>query len=327
MSQCVLVTGASGFVGKQVCHYFLNHGFKVIGCGRQPEIELCHKNFQYYSFDLKELKLHAFLLEQVDCVIHLAALAHQSLNTPAVAFYQINTEYTKELVTLCAQYKVKRFIFLSSIKVNGEKTSDMPFNEQQIPKPSDEYGRSKWFAEHHVQEIANEAGMAWVIIRPPLVYGQAVKANFASLIKLVDKNIPIPFGKLCNQRSFIAIDNLCDFIFVCATNSKADHQLFCISDGDDQSTGTLVKALQLARTGQIKLFDFPVILLKLLCSIAGKQNVFLRLSESLQVDITKAKQLLNWQPKLKFEEAVRSYFQKEKAVSQESPFNVKKSAK
>lgn len=310
MKQSVLITGASGFVGKAVCLYFLNHGFRVIGCGQRKDIELQHDNFQYYAFDLREWGHYTHLLEQVNYVIHLAALAHQPAHVPENIFFEINTKCTQILATLCGQHKINRFIYLSSIKVNGERTHELPFCEQDIPTPLDNYSRSKWLAEQQVQEICNNLNVEWVIVRPPLIYGPDVKANFAHLIQLIDKKIPLPFKGFDNKRSFIAIDNLCDFLFSCLTNERANRQLFCISDDDDCSTNVLVEALQSVRLGSSKSFYVPPIFLRWACKLIGKQSMYCRLSESLQIDISKAKSLLNWQPKYTLKQAITRYFKK-----------------
>ncbi len=312
MTKSVLITGATGFVGKRVCEYFLAKGLKVIGCGRQARVNLQHPNFEYHSFDLSEIKRYGYLLETVDIVVHLAALAHQSKRLNPLTYYQVNADCSKQLISICAQYNIQRFVYISTIKVNGERSIDVPFNEQHTPNPLDVYGRSKWFAENYVQDIAMDANMEWVIIRPPLVYGPGAKANFASLMKLIDMHLPVPFAAFLSKRSFIAIDNLCDFIFTCAFHVNAKNQIFCISDDDDQSTRTLIKTLQVVRMGREKLFNCPIILLKMACILLGRRAIFNRLSDPLQVDIAKAKQLLEWKPVLTFKEAIFKYFGVEK---------------
>lgn len=308
MTKTIFITGASGFVGKRVCEHFLAKGLKVIGCGRQEKLNLQHPNFEYHCFDLSDVKYYGYLLEKVDIVIHLAALAHQSKQLNPLTYYQVNADCTKQLISLCADYNIQRFVYISTIKVNGERSFDAPFNEQHTPNPLDVYGRSKWFAENYVQDIAVDENMEWVIIRPPLVYGPGVKANFASLMRLVDMHFPIPFGVFLSKRSFIAIDNLCDFIFTCAFHTNAKNQIFCVSDDDDQSTRTLIKALQIVRMGRAKLLKCPISLLKITCILLGKRAIFNRLFEPLQVDVTKAKKMLDWKPVLSFKEAVFKYF-------------------
>lgn len=305
MSQVVFITGASGFIGQFVCQIFLKNGFKVIACGRQKTIGITHPLFEYHCFDLKNIDSQRSLLESVDFVVHLAALAHQGKNTPSQAYYETNTYCTKALVDLCLACDVKRFIYLSSIKVNGEKTEGIPFNERQSPAPKDDYGHSKWLAEQLIRETK---GMSWVIIRPPLVYGPGVKANFANLLKLVDTKLPLPFAAFSNQRSFVSIDNLSDFIFSCATHLAADQEIFCISDDDDQSTASLVRTLQNVRFNREKMVSLPLWILRFFSFVFGKKAIFERLSESLQVDMSKAKERLNWRPRLTFKDAVESYF-------------------
>lgn len=308
MNHKILITGASGFVGRALCNYFLNQGYQVIGCGRNVAPPVKHPNFTYYAFELKEISEYQFILNDVDTVIHAAALAHQSDTAQPIAYFQINAELTKQLLLTCVKSKIKKFVFISSIKVLGERTVDVPFSEQRTPVPQDVYGRSKWFAEQYVQEIAEEGGIEWVIVRPPLVYGPDVKANFASLVRFVDKDRVIPLGSVENRRSFIAIDNLCDCIDTCVTHPLAKNEIFCVSDDDDQSTVSLILALSQARNSKSKLLRFPLFLLKILCTLLGKRSMYARLTESLQVDITKVKTTLNWRPALTFEQAIQKYF-------------------
>ncbi len=178
-------------------------------------------------------------LKNIDVVIHLAGRAHvmkEDLDEPYRAYADINIHATKHLAEQTALSGVKRFIYLSSIKVNGERTKELAFNETDIPRPEDDYGKTKWEAEKALNKIAKDTGMEVVIIRPPLVYGQGVKANFKNLIKLVQLSIPLPFGAIDNKRSLVFIDNLIDFIMLCTHHANAANQTFLISDDDDIST-------------------------------------------------------------------------------------------
>lgn len=310
MKKTILVTGASGFIGQYLCRELLATGYDVIGCGRQPTQAIEDTKFQYYSFDLQKAGSHAALFKGVDAVVHMAALAHQLDQPNPAAYYNINTEYTKKLASICAQAGVKHFIYISSIKAVGERTTQAAFDESTRPAPLDPYGRSKWFAEQFIQDIAQETQMAWTIIRPPLVYGPSVKANFASLIKMIDSNLPLPLGKINNNRSLIAIDNLCDFILKCLSHPCAQNQVFNVSDDDDQSTKSLVLALKDARQSRTKILGVPLTLLKLACLLLGKSGAYHRLNDSLTIDVTKAKMTLGWKPKLRFCEATQKYFTK-----------------
>jgi nucleoside-diphosphate-sugar epimerase len=201
---------------------------------------------------------------------------------------------------------VKRFIFLSSVKVNGESTPELkPFTEVEAPAPSDAYGISKWEAERGLMEIAHQSGMEVVIIRPPLVYGPGVKANFASLMRVVAKRWPLPLASVDNRRSMVALDNLVDFIITCIEHPNAANQTFFVSDGDDQSTPDLIRGLAHAMGIAPNLFAFPVSALHAIATLFGKRMAAERLCGNLQVGISKARHLLQWSPPISVEEGLR----------------------
>ena len=214
---------------------------------------------------------------------------------------------TINLATQAAQSGVKRFIYLSSVKVNGESTKiGKLFRPEDAPNPSDPYGISKFEAELALKDLAVKMGMELVIIRPPLVYGHGVKANFAALIRLVRLGIPLPFG-LANQnrRSFVAMDNLLSFIKACIGHPKAANQTFLISDGQDLSTASLLKEIGLASNKSIQLIPIPISLMKSFLKIAGKATVAERLFGNLQVDISKCYELLGWTPPVSVHQALK----------------------
>ena len=246
-------------------------------------------------------------MHERDTVIHLAARVHIMNDTatdPLHSFREINTTGTLRLAEAAANAGVHRFIFLSSIKVNGEFTTDRPFDESMQAAPQDPYAISKHEAEQGLHKIADETGMEVVIIRPPLIYGPGVKANFLRLLGWIDRGIPLPLAGIRNQRSLLALDNLIDFLVTCLDHPSAANETFLISDGEDLSTADLAQriAQQMERTS--RLFSFPQPLLKFGATLLGKKPVVDRLTNSLQIDSNKARQLLQWQPPVSVDEAI-----------------------
>jgi nucleoside-diphosphate-sugar epimerase len=237
-----------------------------------------------------------------DVVVHLAARVHvmrEIAVDPESLFDAVNNVATHNLALAAAHAGVKRFVFISTVKVNGESTAPgHPFVETDTPAPRDAYARSKYQAEEDLKELAQQHGMEWVIIRPPLVYGPGVKANFAALANAATKGLPLPLGSIRNQRSLVALDNLVDFIVCCTQHPKAANQTFLISDGHDLSTPELVRQLAQAAGVTVRLPSIPVALLKLAAALLGKKGAVERLSENLQVNIGKAQTLLQWVPPL-----------------------------
>jgi len=249
-------------------------------------------------------------LQDVDCIVHLAARVHvmrESTIDPLAEYRKINVDATLNLARQAALADVHRFIFLSTIKVNGEQTSPgKPFTEEDIPAPSDPYGISKYEAEKKLRELADDTGMEVVIIRPVLVYGPGVKGNVVSMMEYLCKGIPLPFGAIHNQRSLVALDNLIDLIVTCINHPAAVNQTFFVSDGEDMSTTDLVKRMAKALNVSLKLVSVPERLLMFGAIILGRRALALRLLGSLQVDITKARVLLGWNPPIKVEAALRA---------------------
>jgi nucleoside-diphosphate-sugar epimerase len=294
----VLVTGASGFVGSQLLYSLILDQIDVVASSRTGAGVSVKQRVH-----AKPLEANTDWTEELSGathVIHCAARAHvmdESEADPLSIYRQVNTEATLNLAEQAAKAGVQRFIFISSIKVNGESTEpDKPFSPEDSFIPTDPYGISKFEAEQGLRKIAKQTGMEVVIIRPPLAYGPGVKANFASLISLVIKQIPLPLKSLRNQRSFIGIDNLVDFIKLCLTHPKAANQTFLISDDRDVSTPELISIIAQAFNKNARLFWFPMPLLKFALMLIGKSKQFDRLAGSLTVDISKAKTLLNWKP-------------------------------
>jgi nucleoside-diphosphate-sugar epimerase len=301
----LLVTGASGFIGNKLCQALLARGDTVVAVARgqvkvNNSVTIVNKVLTKNT-DWKDS------LKDVDVVIHLAGRAHvmkDAADNPYQAYADINIHATKHLAEQAALSGVKRFIYLSSVKVNGERTNEVAFNEKDRPQPEDDYGTTKFEAEKALINIAKDTSMEVVIIRPPLVYGEGVKANFKSLIKLAQLNIPLPFGGINNKRSFVFIENLIDFILLCTDHPKAANQTFLISDDDDVSTTQLIKYIKDASGKNHFLLPVPQSWLNFLFTLIGKSSLSDRLCGNLQVDITKAKTLLNWKPPYRVREGI-----------------------
>jgi nucleoside-diphosphate-sugar epimerase len=255
----------------------------------------------------------ADLLLGQDVVIHTAARAHVMEDEVADAlaeYRRVNVDGTLNLARQAAAAGVKRFIFISSIKVNGEQTPlGQPFTADDTPAPEDAYGISKWEAEQGLLQLASETDMEVVIIRPPLVYGPGVKGNFANMIKLVSKGLPLPLGAIHNQRSLVALDNLVDLIVTCIDHPAAANQVFLAGDGQDLSTTRLLRCVARALGKPSRLIPVPASFLKLAAALLGKKAVAQRLLGSLQLDISKARHLLGWTPPITVEEGFRRCFQ------------------
>ncbi|GGK73271.1 UDP-glucose 4-epimerase family protein [Amphritea balenae] len=260
----------------------------------------------------------AFVLDMAlansDVVIHAAARAHimkDEVAEPLAEYRRLNVEGTINLAQQAAIAGVQRFIFISSIKVNGEQTPlDQPFMADDAPAPHGAYGISKWEAEEGLKQLATETGMEVVIIRPPLVYGAGVKGNLASMIKLVTKGVPLPLGAVHNQRSLVAVDNLVDLIITCIDHPAAANQVFLVSDGHDLSTTNLLRGVASAMGKSSRLLPVPSFILMLAGTLLGKKEVTQRLLGSLQVDITKTRNLLDWEPPISVSEGLKRCFTK-----------------
>lgn len=247
-------------------------------------------------------------LSGVEVVIHLAGRAHVMRETAAdaeAAFHRANVDATRHLAEQAAGAGVRRFLLLSSVKVNGERTGEAPFTETDPPAPQDAYGRSKWAAEQALHEIAAATGLEVVAIRPPLVYGPGVKANFLRLLRLVERGLPLPLAGVRNRRSLVSVWNLCDLIVACATHPAARGETFLASDQHDLSTPELVRAIAAAMGRSARLFPFPAPVLRLAAWALGQGAAVERLVGSLQVDSGKATRLLGWTPPVGVEDGLR----------------------
>ena len=306
----VLVTGASGFVGCAVWQRLNNmSGVQAVGCVRRADAFSDTNAAIVTVGDLSSQTDWTVALAGADAVVHLAARVHVMRDTvrdPLAEFRRVNTEGTLNLARQAAAAGVKRFVFISSLKVNGEVTQPgHAFTEADVSSPQDAYGQSKQEAEQGLRQIASTTGMEVVIIRPPLVYGPGVKANFASLMRAVQRGWPLPLGAVLNQRSFVALDNLVDLIVTCITHPRAANQTFLVSDGKDLSTPDLIKRMARAMNRPARLMPVPVWALKAGASLLGKGDEVQRLCGNLQVDISKSRTLLGWNPPISVDEGLR----------------------
>ncbi|MDX9682577.1 UDP-glucose 4-epimerase family protein [Pseudomonas protegens] len=307
MTASVLVTGATGFVGKALLARLVKSGITVVAAVRGSATVPAPAS----TMRIENLDGHTQWqdgLKDVDVVIHSAARVHVMNDTeadPLAAFRRVNVEGTLNLAHQAAAAGVKRFIFISSIKVNGEETENgRRYLADDVPAPVDPYGVSKMEAEQGLRKLAKETSLEVVIIRPVLVYGPGVKANFLSMMRWLDKGVPLPFGSIDNRRSLVALDNLVDLIVTCMDHPAATNQTFLVSDGDDLSTTGLLSKMAQALGRNARLLPVPSKLLQLGATMLGKRSLSQRLCGSLQVDIEKTRTVLGWNPPLSTEEAL-----------------------
>lgn len=299
-----LITGANGFVGSSLCKHLLDLGYPVTGLVRQAPK---HAYEQQGPYLINTSDWQPWLQDK-QIVIHCAArvhVMHDTAQDPYQAFRAVNVDGTLALARQAAAAGVKRFVLISSIKVNGETTAPgQPFTETVVTPPTDPYGLSKYEAELALRDLASQTGMEVVIVRPPLMYGPGVKANFASMMRWVAHGIPLPLAGLRNQRSLLSLANLNSFIATAMIHPRAANQTFLVADGDDVSTSQLLVELGLALHKPARLFRLPYGLLAGLARCAGQEPKLQRLCGSLQLDITKARQLLDWQPPLTLQQGL-----------------------
>jgi len=321
----ILITGANGFIGNSLYKTLLKAGRSCIGTVRSTNLDSSNVNIEYIIVDNIEFSTNwKIALKGVDCVIHCAGRAHIMKKIDAnekKIFNSVNVDGTKQLAEQAAESGVKRLVFLSSIKVNGEVTQDKEnyrstknldkkiFRYNDAPNPKDTYAKSKLDAEKVLWKASNELGLEIVIARLPLVYGFGVKGNLARLIKLVKSGVFLPLNLIQNQRSMIGIDNLVDFLICCADHPKAAGKTFLVSDGEDLSTPKLINYLAISMGRRARLFPFPIFLLKFLSSIFGRREQINRLIGSLRIDNSYTKEILNWTPPISVEEGIRRMVQ------------------
>lgn len=307
----VLVTGGSGFVGRAVTSELIVRGcFHVRTTVRNSRGINGQSNADVVVMELHPEADWSRALAGVDVVVHTAARVHvmnDNSTDPLADFRLVNVESTVNLAQQAAAAGVRRFVFLSTVKVNRESTVvGVPLMADEVPYPKDPYAVSKLEAEELLRQIANETGMEVVIIRPPLVYGPGVKANFESMMCWLDRGMPLPLAALTqNRRSFVALDNLVDLIVVCIHHSAAANQTFLVSDGEDLSTADLLKRMAVALGRSAKLYYIPPALLMLGAVLVRKTDIYQRLCGSLQLDIMKTREVLGWTPLVSVDEGLR----------------------
>lgn len=305
----ILLTGATGFIGQFLISDLLGEGFNVSACVRETS-SLPPSVKQFQIGDFLDDPIFDGMFENVDTVIHLAAhtgeLGKQS-SEDKNKLRIINVEITEKLARLAAASGVRRFIFLSSIKVNGEGGA-LHYSEQDIPSPIGDYGRSKLEAEMRLFEIASNSDLEVVIIRPPIVYGRGQRGNFHRLAKLLEFGLPLPFGGIKNKRSFCSVQNLSHFILTVIAHPKAGNQIFCVSDKASLSTSELLRLIGQGMGKSVRLFPAPVFLLKIILRLMGKKDISDRLFSSLEISTEKAERLLLWCAPLSAKEGINRIF-------------------
>jgi len=304
-NKSILVTGAEGFLGRNIVQRLLDKEYHIIQSIKYKHLQKKKLSDVFFVIHLSQkIQLPPV---SIDYVVHLAARAHilkETASNPLREYREVNTMGTLRLAEAAALHGVKRFIFLSSIGVNGNISNERPFSELDPPNPHNDYTQSKYEAEQGLLKIAKETGMKVVIIRPPLVYGPGVKANFLKMMKWVYRGIPLPLGAINNQRSLIALDNLADLIMLCIEHPAAANQIFLAADGEDVSITELLTKLAHFLGKPARLIPVPQNLLEATLNILGKRNLAIRLCGSLQVDINKARNLLGWNPPLSLDEGL-----------------------
>lgn len=309
----VVVTGASGWVGGTlVRHLAAQPSLQVVAPVRQAGSTLPQDVEVVQVGDFSSRTDWRTALNGADVLVHLAARAHvmhDKLADPLAEYRRVNVQGTAHLARQAAQAGVKRFVFISSVKVNGEAAlPGQPFTPADTPAPQDAYGLSKHEAEQVLWQVARDTGMEVVIIRPPLVYGPGVKGNFALMVQWVRQGVPLPLGAVYNRRSLVALDNLVDFMALCARperSPQAANQTFLVSDGDDVSTTELLRRVAQAYEVPPRLLTVPAGLMRSAARLLGKAAVADRLLGSLQVDASKARELLGWTPPVTMQAQLR----------------------
>lgn len=308
----ILITGATGFVGNALVRRLQADdatrrvvvAVRRSGLSSWPEGVLPHD-----VGDLTPSTDWASALHDVSAVVHCAARVHVMRDRsaePLEEFRRVNVQGTLNLARQAAAAGVRRFVFVSSIKVNGEATQPgRPFTAADVPAPQDPYGVSKMEAEQALRDLAKQTGMELVIVRPPLVYGPGVKANFAAMMRWLSRGVPLPLGCIQNVRSLVALDNLVDLLVTCLAHPAAAGQVFLVSDGEDVSVTELLRRIGRAMGRPARLLPIPGAWIEWAAAMVGKRNVAQRLCGSLQVDIEKTRRLLGWRPPLTLDQGLK----------------------
>lgn len=304
-----MVTGAGGFIGTRLVAELISRGVPVTAAVRRPasfpqSVRVAQVGEIGSQTDWR------VALDDCDAVVHLAARVHMMEDAganPVDAYREVNVAGTLALARQAESVGVRRFVFISSIKVNGEASpAGRGFTEDDAPAPVDPYGISKAEAEQALFALAEQSPMEIVAIRPPLVYGPGVKANFLSMTRWLSRGVPLPLGALNrNRRTLVAVDNLIDLIITCTTHPAAANQVFLAGDGEDLSTVELLQRTARALNKRARLVPIPVTWLGAAAALLGRKNVAHRLTNSMQVDISKARRLLNWRPPVSVDDGLR----------------------
>lgn len=292
----ILVTGATGFIGTRLCQVLIEQGHTVIGLSRRGSGTVAGVDYRAKDFiDTPSLR---DCVDGMDCIVHLAGRAHvmDPRNDAPELYREVNHEATVRLARLALEAGVKRFVFVSTIRVNGNASDQQRFTEASAPQPVVAYDRSKLDAENGLRALLDGTPTEWVIIRPPLVYGAEALGNFRTLLKVVEKGLPSPLAQVSNARSLISVDNLANLIALAIQHPDAAGQLFLASDGSDVSTHQILVAL--AQGMQMRLWSIPVppSLLAFLFRLIGKEDTYTKLCGSLTVDASKAREVLGYRP-------------------------------
>ncbi len=306
----ILITGANGFVGCALLKRLQEQPeFSLCASVRRPTAEVASGVQRWVTGDLCADTLWTSALDGVDVVVHLAARVHILRNhstDPLSAYRRTNVEGTLALAQRAVEAGARRFIYLSSVKVHGEETTLTPFRCADPPAPVDNYGLSKLEAEQGLARLAAATGIEVVIIRPPLVYGPGVKANFQRMMRWICAGVPLPLAAVDNRRSLVAVENLVDLIATCVAHPAAAGQVFLVSDGEDMSTPELLRRVGSALDKPARLFPVPVSWLTAAATMLGGDEIARRLCGSLQVDSTPIRELLGWQPPASVDRALRA---------------------
>lgn len=317
MSRRILVTGADGFIGRELCWSLEKAGHGVRRALWKPTtIPLIPKDHSEGPMPALDVVIVGDIgsdtrwsepMNGIEVVVHLAARVHVMKETaadPLEAFRAVNLFGTERLARCAVEMGVQRMVYISTIGVNGNSTDTHPFMEENRPNPHDSYALSKWEAEQSLRRLYETKGLDVVIVRPPLVYGPTAPGNFGRLLRLIAGGFPLPLGSVRNKRSLISLYNLADFLVSCVEDQRARGQTFLISDGEDLSTAELIRRLTKALGSPDRLFPFPPPLLRVMAKAMGKAAEWERLCGSLQVDSSKARQLLGWKPPLSADEGL-----------------------
>jgi nucleoside-diphosphate-sugar epimerase len=302
----ILVTGATGFVGRTLCGVLAQSGHVVRAALRSDRLLPDGVSEKSIVGDIGSTTDWQGALRGVEVVIHLAARAHVINDSRFISdpYYETNTRGTERLANAAAQAGIRRFEYLSSVEVNGEETTGQAFSSHDEPQPRDAYGASKWLAESHVMEVAEKTGMEAVIVRPPLVYGPGVRANFLRLLRWADNEWPLPLGAIKNSRSLVSVWNLCDLLVLLLKHPSAPARTWMVSDGEDLSTPELIGRIAIAMGRRARLLPVPEQVLRFFGALIGRKAELARLCGSLTVTIEETRRELGWSPPIKVDDGL-----------------------